>query len=96
MSPKDRQNAALFACKYLKYLMHQRAASEHTSKSYATDLGQFLGPIGVQKILYTSLTPVSSSQIIEKENQANKDTDLAWDEKTVLSLMQKSQSVWAK
>ncbi len=55
-------------------------------------MGQFLGPIGVQTILYTSLTPVSSFQAITNKNQTIKDT---WDEKTVLELIQKGQATWA-
>ncbi len=92
MSPQKRPNLASLALKYLKYLSLQRTASDHTSKSYANDLGQFLSPLGVQKILYTSLTPVSSFQVIAKENQAIKDT---WSEKTLLELMQKSMAEWA-
>lgn len=92
MSPKERPNLATLTLKYLKYLSLQRTASEHTSKSYASDLGQFLAPIGVQKILYTPLTPVSSFQVIAKKNQAIQNT---WNEKTLLELMQKSQAVWA-
>lgn len=67
MSPTDRQKLANLACKYLKYLTLQRTSSEHTSKSYANDLGQFLSPLGVQKILLTSLTPSGSFQIKWKE-----------------------------
>ncbi|NJL24272.1 MAG: tyrosine-type recombinase/integrase [Calothrix sp. SM1_5_4] len=59
---------AILAVKYLNYLTLQRTASEHTSKSYANDLGQFLAPLGVQKILYTPLTPSASFQIIWKES----------------------------
>ena len=89
LSPHKRPNLAILVCKYLKYLSLQRTASGHTSTSYANDLGQYLGPIGVQKILYTSLTPVSSFQAIANKNQAIKDT---WDEKTILELIQKGQA----
>lgn len=92
MSPQERPKLASLALKYLKFLSLQRTASNHTSKSYASDLAQFLEPIGVQKILYTSLTPVSSFQVIKKENQTIKDT---CDEKKILELMQKAQARWA-
>lgn len=71
--------------------MHQRAASEHTSKSYATDLGQFLGPIGVQKILYSSVTPSGSFQIEWKESDV-KSGDLRG---TLVNLIRESQVLWA-
>jgi len=83
---------ASLVVKYLKYLTLQRTASEHTSKSYANDLGQFLSPIGVQKILYAPLTPVSSFQIIAKKNQT---TEAPCEEKILRELIQKSQATWA-
>lgn len=92
MSPQERPNLATLACKYLKYLSLQRTAREHTIKAYANDLGQFLAPLGVQKILYASSTPVSSFQTITKENQA---TLGPWDEKTIKELIHKSQMLWA-
>ncbi len=92
MSPQERPNLATLACKYLKYLSLQKTAREHTIKAYANDLGQFLAPIGVQKILYTSSTPVSSFQTITKENQA---VQVPWDEKTIKELIHKSQTLWA-
>ncbi len=92
MSPQERPNLAILALKYLKYLSVQRTASDHTSKSYANDLAQFLAPIGVQKILYTSVTPVTSYQIIEKENQSICPT---WDEKSLKDLLQKAKFRWA-
>jgi site-specific recombinase XerD len=92
LSPQDRPKLADLACKYLKYLALQKTASDHTSKSYATDLGQFLEPLGVQKILYTSLTPAISFQVIEKENHGK---TYAWDEPTFVSLISKAQEAWA-
>lgn len=67
MPTTDSQELAELACKYLKYLAQQRTASSHTSKSYANDLGQFLGPLGVSKILYSSSTRGDSFQIDWKE-----------------------------
>lgn len=63
MSPVDGHNLANLACKYLKYLTHARTSSDHTSKSYANDLRQFLAPLGVEKILLTSVTQGGSFQI---------------------------------
>jgi integrase/recombinase XerC/integrase/recombinase XerD len=53
----------------LKYLALQRTASDYTIKSYASDLGQFLAPAGVQKILYTSSTLGASFQVFWKDVQ---------------------------
>lgn len=53
MSPELGSNLATLAVKYLKHLVFANAASTHTSKNYATDLSQFLAPMGVKKILYT-------------------------------------------
>ncbi len=52
MSPKTRYLMATLAINYLKHLSFARASSRHTSKSYATDLGQFLQPVGIKTILY--------------------------------------------
>lgn len=92
MSPQERPKLASLALKYLKFLSVQRTASHHTSKSYASDIAQFLAPLGVQKILYTSLTPVSSFQIIAKENQAISGT---CSENLLLKLMSEAQVRWA-
>lgn len=70
MSPNAARKSAELACKYLKYLALQRTASPNTIKSYANDLGQFLAPTGVQKILYTSESSGDSFQSIWKETQA--------------------------
>ncbi len=92
MSPQERPKLASLALKYLKFLSLQRTASDHTSKSYASDIAQFLAPIGVQKILYTSLTPVSSFQVIAKENQAISGT---CSENLLLSLISEAQTRWS-
>lgn len=92
MSPGKRPNLASLACKYLKYLNLQRTSGDHTIKAYATDLGQFLAPLGVQKILYASPTPVSSFQVIAKESQAIEST---WTDALIIELVHKSQTVWA-
>lgn len=70
MPPTKCHSSADLACKYLKYLSLQRTASDHTINSYANDLGQFLAPMGVQKILYTPSTLGGSFQIFWKETQA--------------------------
>jgi site-specific recombinase XerD len=68
LSPADRRFLANLACKYLKYLSRTRTSSDHTSKSYANDLGQFLSPVGVEKILPTLESGASSFQIQWKES----------------------------
>jgi site-specific recombinase XerD len=50
MSASERQNLADLACKYLKYLTLQKACSDHTIKSYAKDLLQFLEPTGLSEL----------------------------------------------
>ena len=50
--PINGQNLSLAAVKYLKYLINSKAASIHTSKSYATDLNQFLQPLRSGKIYF--------------------------------------------
>lgn len=91
MSTRASQELAHLACKYLKYLSLQRTASEYTIKSYANDLGQFLEPAGVQKILYTPPTSSASFQILWKETQVQM-TDLTEQSVTLLRL---AQGRWA-
>lgn len=91
MSASDRPKLADLACKYLKYLTLQKTASNHTSKSYANDLGQFLGPIGVQKILYTSSTLGPSFQIQWKKTQALSEAS----PEEILRLIKLAQELWA-
>jgi site-specific recombinase XerD len=67
LSVADGHYLANLACKYLKYLTHARTSSDHTSKSYANDLSQFLAPLGVAKILLGSSTSGASFQIAWKE-----------------------------
>ncbi len=92
MSPKNRLSLADLACKYLKYLSLQKTASPHTSKSYANDLGQFLRPLGLQKIIYSSSTLGPSFQTEWKEKQANSSTS----PEEILSLIKRSQIAWGK
>src|ERR1700733_5891956 len=51
-SPGSRQLLSSLVSKYLKYLVLNKTASSHTSKSYAKDLQQFLTPLGVNRITY--------------------------------------------
>lgn len=90
LPPKDSQKLANLACKYLNYLMHQRTSSEHTSKSYANDLGQFLAPLGVKKILLTSVTLGSSFQIEWKDSPGAKPAE----EGQILLLIRQAQEKW--
>jgi integrase/recombinase XerC/integrase/recombinase XerD len=82
---------AELACKYLKYLSLQKTSSEHTSISYANDLGQFLSGTGVQKILYTSSTLGGSFQIQWKKNSAGESSE---PEKEILNCIRESQIAW--
>ena len=90
MSPTNRPELAGLACKYLKYLSHQRAASEYTIKSYATDLGQFLGPMGVDKILPGPSTLGGSFQILWKETQS----PTSGNREEILILIRSAQDLW--
>src|SRR5437762_2001799 len=71
--------------------MHQRTASEHTSKSYANDLGQFLLPAGVKKILLTSESTASSFQIEWKETQ----NEIPAGSDGIVHLIRQAQELWA-
>jgi integrase/recombinase XerC/integrase/recombinase XerD len=91
MSPKDRHSLAIHAVKYLKYQMLQRSASAHTSKSYANDLGQFLAPLGVQKILPGSQSEGGSFQIEWKEKPATQGPS----KEQIISLIRAANERWA-
>ena len=91
MSHTDCQKPAHLACKYLKYLALQKTARDLTIKSYAKDFQQFLEPLGVQKILYTSLTLGGSFQLEWKECSVESLSI----EQQLLRLIKKSQSRWS-
>jgi site-specific recombinase XerD len=74
----------------LKYLTHQKTSSGHTSKSYANDLGQFLAPFGVQKILPTPETSGSSFQVVWKESPG----PMPKSDDPILSLIRAAQENW--
>jgi integrase/recombinase XerC/integrase/recombinase XerD len=76
----------------LKYLSLQKTTSDHTSKSYANDLSQFLAPTGVRKIIYSSGTLGPSFQIAWKERRDHSSTST----EQILSLIKSSQARWAK
>lgn len=84
---------AELACKYLKYLSLQKTSSEHTSKSYANDLSQFLARSGVKKILYTPLTLGTSLQIHYAENSAGESSCLSFEDE-ILQNIRHSQAAW--
>jgi site-specific recombinase XerD len=86
LSALDRSKLAGLACKYLKYLTLQKTCSEHTSKSYANDLGQFLNPLGIRKILLPSPTLGASFQIEWKESQCV--------ECDIRALIRQAQELW--
>lgn len=91
MSPKDRHSLAIHAVKYLKYLLLQRSASGNTSKSYANDLGQFLAPLGVQKILPACQSEGGSFQIEWKERPTTQGPS----KEQILSLIKAANARWA-
>ncbi len=93
MSVQKRPILADLACKYLKYLSLQKTSSVHTSISYANDLGQFLGPAGVQKILYTSATLGPSFQIQWSKSSAGYSSEVALGDE-IMKLIRESQSLW--
>ncbi len=68
MSLADRQKLAHLAINYLKHLSFAKAASLHTSKSYAKDLSQFLAPVGVKAILFRA-EPSTSFTVVWNEKE---------------------------
>ena len=70
MATQEGFYSAELARKYLNYLLLQRSASDYTIKSYATDLSQFLEPLGLRKILYTPVKTDSPFQFIWQESHA--------------------------
>ncbi len=89
MSVTKRPNLADLACKYLKYLTLQRTCSEHTSKSYATDLAQFLAPLGIERITCTERT---ADFEVKFGNSYTPDLAATGDLKTLIRAV---QTVWA-
>lgn len=57
---------AHLAINYLKHLSFAKAASLHTSKSYAKDLSQFLAPMGVKAILFAAEPFISFTVVWDK------------------------------
>lgn len=87
----DSRELAQLVCKYLKYLSLQRTASIHTCASYANDIGQFLHPLGVRKILYSSSTQGDSFQINWKEAPVpSRDSSV-----NLVELIRSAQVSWA-
>jgi len=93
LSVQKRPKLADLACKYLKYLSLQKTSSDHTSTSYANDLGQFLSGSGVQKILYTSGTLGPSFQILWSKSFRGDSSPLGF-ESEILKLIRESQTLW--
>ncbi len=91
MSVLNRSKLSDLACKYLEYLTHQKTCSVHTSKSYANDLGQFLAPLGLQKILPPSPTLGPSFQCTWKECQGASYSSPA----DLIMLIRSAQGLWA-
>lgn len=93
MPPHKCQNLAHLVSKYLKYLDLQKTARPNTIKSYASDLSQFLQPLGVQKFLYAPTDPGSNFQIVwEKVSGARTTYNI---EAELRELIRKGQKRWA-
>jgi site-specific recombinase XerD len=92
LSVADGHYLANLACKYLKYLTHARTSSDHTSKSYANDLGQFLAPLGVAKILLTRPTLGGSFHVAWKE----KPETVVSADPLLLHLIRTAQTEWGR
>lgn len=93
LSPADRRFLADQVCKYLKYLAHLKTASDHTSKSYANDLSQFVFPQGEGRILYSLESTEDPFQIhIVKETRAAHPEDL---DAEVARLVHQSLERWS-
>ena len=88
LSAPERHNLADLSCKYLKFLMQQKACSEHTSKSYAKDIQQFLSPLGVRKI---SPAPVGFEATWDPYVHQIADVS----PETLLPLIRSAQKEWA-
>ncbi len=69
LSSKSQQLLSLSVIKYLESLRELQAHSPFTYKSYASDLSQFLAPLGVRKILYTPETTGDFFHIITNKTQ---------------------------
>ncbi len=82
---------SVLSLKYLKFLDLVKTAAGHTSKSYATDLGQFLGPVGVEKILYT---PEEEESLRVKFTRLSP-KDAQWDEADLLVWARLAQKKWS-
>lgn len=89
LSASDRRNLSDLACKYLKYLTLQKTCSDHTSKSYATDLSQFLAPLGVQVIFGDG----KGEFFTRWETGADAENSVTSEQ--ILALIRSAQEAWA-
>lgn len=88
-SPQNRQSLAALICKYLKFLQMVKSASVNTSKSYATDLGQFLKPWGIE--IFISVEDCKTYNVICEP----KSCEVLWSESELLALAQQALLNWA-
>jgi integrase/recombinase XerC/integrase/recombinase XerD len=96
MPSNARSNLAILATKYLKHLSFAKAASGYTSKSYATDLGQFLQPVGIKTILYAAERESSFWVVFSDNSEFNFDESAALpvEINELKSLVRRAQDLW--
>lgn len=86
--PQNRQHLADAISKYLKFLQLVKSASLNTSKSYATDLSQFLSPWGLQ---VRSVEDDGKNYTVYCDQKGRKVT---WSEPELLSLAHTTLLSW--
>ncbi len=93
MSPKKEQKLSELASKYLNSRTDTRTAQPLTSKSYATDLNQFLRPLGSEAIFFQNGRWFARAQIDKIPRLKNyKKVQLA---NLLLELLRKAQAKWS-
>lgn len=97
MSFKKCQKLSTLSLKYLKFLSSVHSTSDNTYKSYATDLGQFLAPLGVKKIYWVTSDPVKSPEIEWKSEPGQPEHPLLlnWNEDELLRLARQAMKSWS-
>lgn len=90
MSLKKRQNLAELAANFLNFQALSISTSQHTSKSYATDLNQFLEPVRIGKIFFSGVNKRFELYGEKPRGQAE-----GWDEDDLLELIMAAQKQWS-
>jgi site-specific recombinase XerD len=87
MTPVSDQKMVVFCVKYLDSLGNNAKHSTHTVRAYASDLAQFLRPLGVGRFIFQS--GVWRPQYIQSDDKKGKKGAYSWEE-----LLQLVQSDW--